>query len=411
MQEWLQSTLQRILRLNPQKLLEIGCGVGLLVQHLAPRCAAYVGTDFSAAALTRLQCWLTDKDLGHVELLHRSATELQDIEPGRFDTVVLNSVVQYFPDVDYLLAVLQQAVRLVGPDGRIFIGDVRHFGLLRMFHSAVQLSRAADPVTVEQLRRYIMRALTQETELAIDPEFFHALVGRLPGIISADVQLKGGTASNELTRYRYDVVLHVGGQRPDRIACDRVTWGRGISSMTELEAALRERRWPAARIDAIPNLRLAAECVTQRLIDTSDERLTAGALRHQLSEVQSEAIDPERLRSLVELHGYDVSIEWCSENSPACFAARLLDPERRGREHEVTHRLPDVAKPWDSYANCPRENRLRQQLIPQLRAFLKERLPEHLIPSDWTVLKEQPLVEWQGWSAGEDAFQRSARVV
>ena len=70
------------------------------------------------------------EDLKHVELLHRPATELQDMEAGSFDTVVVNSVVQYFPDIEYLLAVLQEAVRLLGPGGKIFLGDVRHLGLL-----------------------------------------------------------------------------------------------------------------------------------------------------------------------------------------------------------------------------------------------------------------------------------------
>jgi len=58
------------------------------------------------------------------------------------DTVILNSVVQYFPNIDYLRLVLERAVDLVSPGGRIFVGDVRPFGLLRVFHSSVQLARA-----------------------------------------------------------------------------------------------------------------------------------------------------------------------------------------------------------------------------------------------------------------------------
>src|SRR5207253_2443410 len=161
----------------------------------------------------QLRQWKSRReDLQHVELLHRSATELRDMEPGSFDTLILNSVVQYFPDIEYLLAVLQEAVRLLGPGGKIFIGDVRHLGLLSMFHSAVQLSKAAATVSVGQLRKRIARAVAQDKELVIDPQFFQVLPGHLSGISAVEVQLKRGRALNELTRYRYDVVLHTGAQ-------------------------------------------------------------------------------------------------------------------------------------------------------------------------------------------------------
>ena len=34
---------------------------------------------------------------------------LEDLEGGPFDVVILNSVVQYFPDVDYLVRVLERS--------------------------------------------------------------------------------------------------------------------------------------------------------------------------------------------------------------------------------------------------------------------------------------------------------------
>src|SRR3989442_7924392 len=41
--------------------------------------------------------------------LFRSADDFRGIEPGSFDTVVLNSVVQYFPDGAYLERVLERS--------------------------------------------------------------------------------------------------------------------------------------------------------------------------------------------------------------------------------------------------------------------------------------------------------------
>src|SRR5581483_209969 len=57
LQEWLDTTLARIRALQPRRVLEIGCGVGLLLQSLAPACEVYRGTDVSAQAIERLQRW------------------------------------------------------------------------------------------------------------------------------------------------------------------------------------------------------------------------------------------------------------------------------------------------------------------------------------------------------------------
>ena len=51
MQEWVAETVARILALKPQRVLEIGCGTGLLLARIAPHCEHYTGTDFSETAL------------------------------------------------------------------------------------------------------------------------------------------------------------------------------------------------------------------------------------------------------------------------------------------------------------------------------------------------------------------------
>ena len=65
---------------------------------------------------------------------------------------MINSVVQYFPTVDYLVRVLEGAARIVKPGGTIFVGDVRSLPLLETFHLSVELYRAADDLAVGRLR-------------------------------------------------------------------------------------------------------------------------------------------------------------------------------------------------------------------------------------------------------------------
>ncbi|MGI0025539.1 MAG: class I SAM-dependent methyltransferase, partial [Nitrososphaera sp.] len=136
MREWVDHTVDRIRALQPWKVLEIGCGTGLLLFRIAPDCSRYVGTDFSRSALDYIRSVSSDSQqkLPQVTLLHRLADDFADFERESFDTVILNSVVQYFPDVTYLVRVLEGAVKLVEPGGYIFVGDVRNLALHRLFH-------------------------------------------------------------------------------------------------------------------------------------------------------------------------------------------------------------------------------------------------------------------------------------
>src|SRR5579863_1784647 len=107
MQEWVGETVTRIRALFPPRgegdaqvgprVLEIGCGTGLLLHRLAPQCAEYWATDFSPAVLARLESSVAQlPGFGHVRLAKQSADDFTQLPPEHFDVVVLNSVVQYF---------------------------------------------------------------------------------------------------------------------------------------------------------------------------------------------------------------------------------------------------------------------------------------------------------------------------
>ncbi|WP_148294319.1 amino acid adenylation domain-containing protein, partial [Azospirillum sp. B506] len=260
MREWLDATVLRILALKPQRLLEIGCGVGLLTQALAPRCAVYHGTDLSAQAIADLGAWAAGRpELAHIRLTRREATDFSGVEEGGYDTVVINSVVQYFPDGDYLLRVLEGAARSLRPGGRIFLGDLRPLHLQPLFHASVALWRAEAQASPAQLRARVGRAIAEDGELLFAPGFFPALRRRIPAIGRIDTDLRRGRADNELTRYRFDAVLHIGGDELRPAGGWREAREDLGKDLARLDRLLAEERPAGLRIARILNRRLARD--------------------------------------------------------------------------------------------------------------------------------------------------------
>ncbi|HEY4564596.1 MAG TPA: AMP-binding protein, partial [Thermoanaerobaculia bacterium] len=270
MREWVEGTVERLLALEHRRVLEVGCGTGLLLFRVAPHAERYRGVDFSPVALAQVRAGLDRLALPQVELARGTADDWSEIRPGDFDLVVLNSVVQYFPDVDYLVRVLEGAVAAVAPGGAVFVGDVRSLPLLEAFHASVQLHQAPGPLPARELARQIHRRVQDEEELVLDPELFLALARRLPAVRRVQVRMQRGRQANELTRFRYDVVLHVGQTDTDgeRMSMEvRQAW----SSPGELERILGERP-PVLSIAGIPNARLAGEAAALELM--ADELAT-----------------------------------------------------------------------------------------------------------------------------------------
>src|SRR5262249_12722632 len=142
-----------------------------------------------------------------VRLRVQSADVDDGLPWGHFDVVVLNSVVQYFPSAGYLAEVLAVAMRLLAPGGALFIGDVRNHSLQGAFQTGVALART-DTIDTDEIRQRVQRAMLGEPELLLAPEFFTSWAGEQPSVAGLDIEVKRGSADNELTRYRYDVVVY-----------------------------------------------------------------------------------------------------------------------------------------------------------------------------------------------------------
>ncbi|QBD82930.1 amino acid adenylation domain-containing protein [Ktedonosporobacter rubrisoli] len=400
MQEWVDQTVERILVNQPVRLLEIGCGTGLLLYRIAPHCEFYCGTDFSPQVLGKLRQQVEKSGLSHVQLLEGSADDLAQFAPGSFDTIVLNSVAQYFPSITYFIQVVENMLRLVAPGGRIFLGDLRNRQVLEAFHASVQAHRAAEGMPASELFRIVMERVDEEEELTIDPALFRRLPNALPGICRVDCQLKRGKARNELTMYRYDVTLHIGDQLP-HLAPERVTnWQENGLSLESVIRELSRGRVKTWLLTDVPNARLREQISLLMALQGEDGPETVGDLRRtvaaELAQI-GEGIEPECFWQLGESLPYRVEISWPYSGRQDTYDVLLVQediidlivsPELRVSEAE----LEEISeKVWHKYANNPLRNLLPRKLIPELRMHLKERLPEYMLPATFVLLNKFPL--------------------
>jgi methylase of polypeptide subunit release factors len=146
MREWVDHTVERILQWQPRRVLEIGCGTGLLLFRVAPHCDYYCATDFSDKALRYIRQHLPSlaQPLPPIDLWQRAADDFTQVAAHSFDAVILNSVIQYFPSAEYLVDVLNGAIQAVRSGGVIFVGDVRSLSLLNAFYASVASSAGSD---------------------------------------------------------------------------------------------------------------------------------------------------------------------------------------------------------------------------------------------------------------------------
>ncbi len=389
MAEWVAATVAEVRAFAPRRILELGCGSGLLLTRLAPDCECYVATDHAATVVARIEHLArTTASLAGVRALVRQADDFTGIPPGDFDLVLINSVVQYFPGPDYLLRVLTGAVAALRPGGVLYVGDVRNLRLFGACHASVQQSRAPDDLTREALAARVEERMRDEEELLVDPALFHALPGRLPRITGVQIRIKRGRCHNELTRFRYQAVLWLDGTASAAAPPDPSPprhWGHEGWTGATLRRWLEEVQPPRLDLQGVPDARVSEAMATLDWL-AGTHRECVAQLRRSLP--AAAGLDPEDLWALAQELGYAAEIAPAATPGLLDVTLRRLPPGPEGAPPGPA--APPLDLSWERLTNNPLLGKLHRRLTPALIERLGACLPDSMVPTAWVTLAALP---------------------
>ncbi|MBI6547333.1 non-ribosomal peptide synthetase [Xenorhabdus lircayensis] len=389
MEEWLTGTMQRIERLHPRRLLEIGYGTGLLLYRYAKDCEFVLATDISEVVLDQHQTELKRRGWDHVQLRRGDALSLGTLTKSSFDTLIINSVTQYFPNLRYLETLFKQSLPIIEAGGQIFLGDIRNLDLLTAHITAIEQSRLnGQPIQAGALANRLYRRLQQEQELLLSPTYFAQLPERYPEISRVDILVKRGVGDNEMLRYRYDVVLHKRGgnsQHSQPSGGFAFNW-HNFETLDGLGILLQTGTDDTFGVSGIPNARVKEDLALAENLRhwTANKLITPPEHTGRFSSQTEEQIQTfESLLQYAEQCGYQCGVTW-SQQQPdlldVIFSRGELPPIQARAAYIQTYK-----------ANYPQLSTVTNELSTELESALKQQLPEYMVPSLYIPLERLPL--------------------
>lgn len=393
--------------LNCKKVLILGCGNGIRLEQLLEfnrhdlKIENIFATDPSIEALNaaRKRIRSLDPDIYSPKIDWRSRAALSDtgISGDNSRTlIVLNSVLQYFPDINYLESVLRQSIQKIDPQvgGQIFIGDIRNFDLLYEYYYEYHLlQNSEENLYNQQLSHMTHHSITQEQELVISPNYFIEKINEFKQEfddrnIVLDLRLRPGSGNNELTRYRYDLIIHVCQEEKQYNINWQETSKDAPISLEEIKQRLSESDGEAFGFKNIPNANIF-KLFEINEICRRKQKVPVNSLLKKYESNSTNYIHPGCLDNLAKQYGLRAYVTF-SEYYPWFFDVAF---------HRFNFSAPLVNKQTPFRNECanskkytaPLEFKLKKDLEEEVIKYLRGKLPYYMVPGHITILEKFPL--------------------
>ena len=115
--EWINS----LAHLQGKRVLDVGCGGGILADSMARKGASVLGVDLSTKALKVAQLHALEAATPDVEYREISAEALATEQPRGFDVVTCMEMLEHVPDA---ASVVEACATLVRPGGWVFFSTI-----------------------------------------------------------------------------------------------------------------------------------------------------------------------------------------------------------------------------------------------------------------------------------------------
>lgn len=386
MEEWVEDSVNDILTLEPKHVLEIGCGTGMVLFKLLEHCDSYTATDLSETAIHYVSAVLKEKRTSQdrLHLYIQPADDFSHLEFDKYDVVILNSVAQYFPSIDYFTNFITKITPYIARGGYCYIGDIRHFNLQKLFYSSVEYHKAADYFTVSQMKQNVSRRTVEENELLIAPSFFYKIVQNETRLTEVYTKMRDGIEINEMNKFRYNTIL----------CYDRVTVKKSIKKLTfeditlkNVETMLSKNKIKEIFISKIPNSRLQRDNAVMRLLECSHEYLSKKDLETTLFSIDDHTNDLDELIMLFKKHDFTIKIMMNLSDPTHAVDCYLLKRNNSKVPGIPRHLLESVSmKSVDEDSNVIPFKLISSQMTNSLKKYVASRLPLYMLPVHYFIV-------------------------
>lgn len=403
MEEWLYDTVRTLL--NSQTaghVLEIGTGTGMILLNLGDGLQSYVGLEPSRSAAAFVNKMASRRrDLAGKAKVHvGTATDAAELDGFLPDTIVLNSVVQYFPSAAYLQEVINILIKIPGVT-TLFFGDLRPYTLNRQFLAARARRTLGDSATKKAVEQEMAELEAREEELLVDPAFFTRLASD-ERIAHVEILPKNMRATNELSAYRYAAVVHLCDGKPLPathliLTKDWLDWKAADMNREALVELLHSSK--EGSIVAVSNIQASKTSPERHLLrslrqESKEQTRGSWISAADLSAEKEASLSTTDLQDIALEAGFYVDISWARQASQDGAMEAVFHHCRSAKDTRRSFfqfPVENEAQLTGSLINKPVQQHQHRLTVAQLGTHLQTLLPAYMIPAQTIVLDEMPV--------------------